>query len=1189
MRIQRVFFGRGVLLAISSMVLVVAGSRVMVQKAAAQSASPRSAVAQKRIGARITQAIDETNRVSLRGNVHPLARAEFDRGAVADSQPITRILLLLQRSPEQETALTQLMNEQVTKDSTNFHAWLTPEQFGKQFGPADADIQTVTNWLTSHGLQVSKLTKGRIAIEFSGTAAQVQRAFATEIHKFNVKGEDHFANISEPSIPAALAPVVRGVKALHTFRPKPFLRRVGTFRKNMQTGQVKPAFTFNDVNGTFYGVGPADFAAIYGINTTAQTGGGQSIAIVGQSNINLQDVCDFRAMFGLPAYQITSPPNAAPSCSAGSGPQLSVILNGEDPGLVPGDETESDLDVEWSGAVAPQAQIFFVTTETTITDFTFGVDASAIYVIDNNVAPVMSESYGACEAALGSGGNAFYNSLWQQAAAEGITVSVSAGDDGSAGCDDTSEQSAVNGTAVSGFASTPFNVAVGGTDFDQAGNQPAFWSANNTSGTQASAQGYIPEVPWNDSCAATGITGCASATSSSQNLNIVAGSGGPSNCATSSGSPPPPLGQGTGIACGGATPKPSWQTGLTPADNARDLPDISLFAADGLNASFYIICESDAIIPGDTNCNLTTFTSTSPFHDFLGVGGTSAGAPAFAGIMALLNQAKGGRQGNANPALYHTYSLAKTAGTVCASAASPAANCVFYDVAKGNISVACTAGAASSLFGTASLDCSNKTTSGFGAMATSTGGTTPAYAASAGYDYATGLGTLNVTNLLALWTSPARTASAATLSLSPTSITVDQQVTVSGTVTPNTATGIVTLFEGSTSGRVIDRFAVSGGSYGGATNGLTTFFPGGGGLTSNTYSVIAHYGGDGANAPSDSAPTPIAVAPQPSNTVVSFVTFDPSGNPILNTGSLSVPYGSAYILRIDVEPTTGNFAGQKCQSLSTGAILFACPTGTVTLTANGSPLNDLPNGQNVGASNKANLNDRGFAEDQPIQLAASATPYSIAAAYSGDSSYNPSTSAATNVTINKAPTTTTLGSSVSSITAGGSVTLTATVNSGSNGETLCGAGVTNPGTVQFMNGSTALTGTVTYTGVPPNFTTGAGASCTAVLSTTLSMLMPPTAPRNIRLFRWMLTWIVAVLLLILFLLSRRVLPAPKRRYGYAGLVLFACIAAGFAGCSSSNGGGGGGGGAHTDSITASYSGDANYASSTSAAVTISVH
>src|SRR6202049_3561279 len=354
--------------------------------AGAQTNAAQSNAEQKtRVPARVMDTVDDTNRTVLRGNVHPKARAEFDNGAVSDAQPVTRILLLLQRSAEQEAALRQLMEEQQSKNSPNYHAWLTPEDFGKKFGPADADVQTVTDWLTSHGFQNVKVTKGKTVVEFSGNAGQVRRAFATEIHKYNVNGEEHFANVSDPQIPAALSPVVRGVVALHNFRPKSFVHNAGTFKRNAKTGEVKPAFTFSDVNGTFYALGPADFAKIYNIPSAAN-GANQSIAIVGQSNINLQDVADFRNIFGLPANV----------------PQ--VILNGADPGLVLGDETESDLDVEWAGAVAPQVQIIFVTTQTSQTDFTAGVDASAQYIVDNNVAPVLSESYGFCEAGLGPAG-----------------------------------------------------------------------------------------------------------------------------------------------------------------------------------------------------------------------------------------------------------------------------------------------------------------------------------------------------------------------------------------------------------------------------------------------------------------------------------------------------------------------------------------------------------------------------------------------------------------------------------------------------------------------------------------------------------------------------------------------------------------------------------------------------------------
>src|SRR6266852_6096138 len=773
MRIEKTGLSRGVLA--GALLLALSCLQVGAQTPAAQSGADQ----QNRVAARVTETVDDTNRMVLRGNVHPQARAEFDTGVVADAQPVTRMLLLLQRSEEQEAALRQLMEEQQSKNSPSYHAWLTPDEFGKKFGPADADVQAVTDWLRSHGFQISKVSKGRTVIEFSGNVGQVRNAFGTEIRRYDVKGEEHFANVSDPQIPAALSPVVRGVVSLHNFRPKSFIHNAGTFRRNAKTGEVKPAFTFTDVNGTFYAVGPADFAKIYNINTTTATGAGQSIAIVGQSNINLQDVADFRNVFGLPANV----------------PQ--VILNGPDPGLVSGDETESDLDVEWAGAVAQQAQIIFVTTQTSQTDFVAGVDASAVYIVDNNVAPVLSESYGSCEANLQATGNAFYNSLWQQAAAEGITVVISAGDNGSAGCDPApapaNQNAATQGLAVSGFASTPFNVALGGTDFDDATNQTTFWNASNASGTQASAKGYIPETTWNDSCASTAKAGNVSgfcATVNSNGIDLVAGSGGPSSIYTT---------------------KPSWQTGF--GDSSRDIPDVSLFSSDAgptraPTKRFYIVCDSAPDISGDAGCNLTNFTTTAPFHDFQAVGGTSAATPTFAGIIALVNQKTGQRQGNVN---YVLYSLAKSENFANCNSSSftnptvpPPATCVFQDITKGNVSVACVGG---------SPNCNNTTSGQFGIMAV---GTTPAFNTATGYDLATGLGSVNVTNLLTAWTSPSRTASTTTLAIPSAAVTVDTAVAVNGAVTPSTATGIVALYKGNTAtGPVVDTFNLSGGTYSG--------------------------------------------------------------------------------------------------------------------------------------------------------------------------------------------------------------------------------------------------------------------------------------------------------------------------------------------------------------------------------------
>src|SRR5258708_7326572 len=525
--------------------------------AAAQTTGPQ---------ARVAAAVRNDQLVTLRGNVHPMARPANDRGLLPDQRPVTKIRMLLQRSAAQEAALQQLMAQQLDPKAPKYHAWLTPQEFGQQFGPADSDVEAVKSWLSSQGFTDLKVNNGKTLIEFNGTAGAVRNAFHTEVHWVTVRGEDHFATMQEPQIPAALGPVVAGVVGLHNFHPKPLSRRLGKFQRDMKTGQITPLFTYNDVNGTFYGVGPADFATIYNVPNgltaappaTKYDGTGQSIAIVGQSNVNVKDIQDYRTIFLVP-----NPLNFDAT---------HIILNGPDPGLVSGDEGESDLDIELAGAVAPNANIIFVTTQSTITDGGFGVDGSAIYVVDNNLAPVLSESYGICESALGASGNQFYSALWQQAAAQGISVVVSAGDNGSAGCDDPNTEQSIPTTnaaplAVSGIASTPFNIAMGGTDFDQATDQTTFWNTcttTNCTTATLSAKGYIPEITWNDSCAAGGTTsGCASASAStSTNRDIVAGSRGPS----------------------GVYAKPSWQsnaiTGM-PTDGHRDLPDVSLFASDG--------------------------------------------------------------------------------------------------------------------------------------------------------------------------------------------------------------------------------------------------------------------------------------------------------------------------------------------------------------------------------------------------------------------------------------------------------------------------------------------------------------------------------------------------------------------------------------------------------------------------------
>ena len=426
----------------------------------------------------ITQPVVESELTTLRGNTHPLAQPKFDVGAAPADLPLNRMLLVLKRSPEQEHALHTLLDDQQDKASPHYHKWLTPEEFGTQFGPADQDLQTVTGWLQLHGFAVNRVARGRSIIEFSGTEAQVEEALHTSIHKYAMNGEEHWANASDPQIPTALAPVVAGVASLNNFPRKPLSKIMGTYSPTTKhVTRPNPEFTLQgwncDQDNNCYAVGPADFGTIYNVQplwNSGVDGTGQTIAIVGETDIKLQDIRDFRQVFGLPAKDPT------------------VIYDGPNPGFQ-SDESEADIDVEWSGAIAPNATVNFVASESTET--TAGVDLSAIYIIDHNLAPVMSESYGECELGLGSSGNQFYSTLWSQAAAQGITVILASGDDGSNGC---TYAPAKYGLNVSGFASTPYNVAIGGTDFHDLLTPQQYWNLNNSTPTQESVKGYIPEL-----------------------------------------------------------------------------------------------------------------------------------------------------------------------------------------------------------------------------------------------------------------------------------------------------------------------------------------------------------------------------------------------------------------------------------------------------------------------------------------------------------------------------------------------------------------------------------------------------------------------------------------------------------------------------------------------------------------------
>jgi Pro-kumamolisin, activation domain/Bacterial Ig-like domain (group 3) len=1027
----------------------------------------------KPAAARITQAIDEANLITMHSKVHPLARPEFDRGVVADSLPMNQMLLVLQRSPEQETALRNLMDEQQTKNSPNYHAWLTPAQFGQRFGVADADVQKVAAWLSQKGFTGIKASPGNMFIEFSGTAGLVRTAFHTEMHNFMVNGEAHVANVSVPQLPAALAPVVAGIHSLHNFRKKSFMHFSQALATAKAEGKLKPGFG----NGAgLYAVGPGDFAKIYNLPPTsgagALNGSGQTIALVARSNIAVSDITQFGTGFGIANLTSFTAAN-------------NIIVTGPDPGIVQPDDGEATLDVEWSGAVAPGATILLVVSNNALTTFADGVDLSALYIVENNLAPIVSESFGLCEP---FSDNNFDINMWEQAAAQGMTVMVSAGDNGSASCDpDQDPNASTDGLAISGTASTPFNVAVGGTDFDDASNPTTYW--NNTAALET-AKGYIPEIPWNDTCASGATVGNVTGfctTVNQDGLDLVAGSGGASQVYV----------------------KPAWQslslTGM-PNDGSRDIPDVSLFAAvNSASNNFYVICLADSLSQNGQPCNLT---GSGTGYSYTGVGGTSAASPAFAGIIALVNQSlslpAGKGQGNVNYVLYPLAAAQQAAAgtkTACNSngATLPVAACTFNDVTKGNNSVACDGG-----FAAVGCSVTGAGTTGILLEAPVPPYTlnAPAWAATAGYDLATGLGSVNVANLVKNWTSITTGFLGSTTTITaPASVngthgaTVSFAITVaqkSGTAVPTGDVSLIASPPGSA------QVGIPGATI--AANGTVTiptdFLPGG-----TAYPVVAHYGGDGTFAASDSAPVSVTVAKEPSKVSAGLVTLDVnSGAPTYNV--TTAPYGSSYILFVNVTNNSGTPCVPPFPTTQGAAFpTTPCPTGTITLNDNGAPLKDFINTGSAN-TNTATLNTQGFAEDAQVQLIGGA--HSLVAGYGGDNSFSlcnspittplPACATAASVTISAATTSTGVtanGQSAVTVSAGSNVTLAATVTgfytsagACANGCASSGAGPT--GSVVFKNGTTTIATVPNVVPTAFNPVTGATAFSTATTSVAFS-------------------------------------------------------------------------------------------------------
>lgn len=774
---------------------------------------------------RVTGRIDENRRVRLAGQVHPLARAAFDRGPAPAGLPMEHIVLLLKRSPDQQQELDRLLEDLHDAGSPQYQKWLTPDEFGQRFGVSDDDLQTVTSWLTANGFQIDNIAKARNTVEFSGTAGHVRRAFGSAIRQYVVNGEAHWANADEPTIPAALAPVVEGFVSLNDFHSAP---QISTVDGPTPAGVPTPLMNFG---GGLHALSPADFATIYNIKPLYQAsvnGACATIAVLGRSNINIQDIVDFRGFFGLAA----NPPQ--------------VVVNGTDPGIVSkGEQMEATLDTTWAGAVAPNAAVKLVVSKSTNT--TDGIFLSERYVINNNLADIITQSFGACES-QNSGAASAISSLAQQAAAQGITFLVSSGDSGSAGCDDPNATTAQYGTSVNLMASTPYTIAVGGAQFNDSSNPSAYWSSANGAG-YGSALSYIPESVWNQSCAA-GSPGCTTA-------NIWAGGGGASILFA----------------------KPSWQAGVAgiPADGRRDVPDVSLTAS---SHDPYVVCMNGS-------CKSSQFYLVS---------GTSAAAPAFAGIMALARQRAGARLGLVNPTLYRL--AATQSAAQCDASGAPAASCIFNDVTAGNNAVPGEAG-----YGTASAT----------------------YPAGTGFDLATGLGSVNAYNLVSAWGAvPSIQSTVTTLSVSPATIPTGATATVTITVAPKSGTGTpagsVSLI--SSTGATLGSFTLSGG----AVTATVGNWPAG------TYTVIARYAGSPTFAASDSAAVSIAsgsAKPALNPTSVSF------GNVALGSSKAQnvtlANSGAATLTGISVS-IGGTNAGDYSQANNCGASLAPGASCAIAIT-----------------------------------------------------------------------------------------------------------------------------------------------------------------------------------------------------------------------------------------------------------------
>jgi pseudomonalisin len=721
--------------------------------------------------------VDPANRVPLTGHHPAWANAQNDVGAVPADLPIERLTIVLARSPQVEQAYTQFLKDQQDPASPDYHHWLTPVEIGKRFGVSSHDIHAVTVWLQSQNLHVDSISNSRERIVFSGPASSIASAFGAEMHYFTVGTEKRISITAEPQIPAALGQVIKSISGLYTVKlyPQHKSKTVQSSHASNRGTSAFPDATFCSGAVCSNIIFPADFAMIYNLNGVIGgiNGAGQTIAIVGRSRVCTADITNFAIQAAVTANipdAIVPPLGVDPGAAACSGSATQ-------------DQSEATLDVTRSGSVAQGATLDLVVSGDTATQD--GIQIAATYVVDTNPIPahIMSISFGGCEQQAGQGGVQIWDSLFKQAAGEGISVFVSSGDSAAAGCDQSfTTPPASQILSPNAICSSSYATCVGGTEFADSANPTQYWSSTNGNGFE-SALGYIPEGAWNEPLNA-------------QSAPQVAGTGG-------------------GVSAFIATPSYQTGTGVPNARAGRYTPDVAFSASehDG-----YFGC----LAAGGGSCVVVNHSFS--FEVFAG---TSAAAPDMAGIAALLNQKEGIAQGLLNPNLY-----------ILAAAPS---NGVFHDV------TVATSGVANCAVTTPSM-CNNSTPG-----PTSLTGGLSGYLVTAGYDEATGLGSINVANLLTNWVSTT-VPTTTTLAMSPASpVNAGTNVTLTATVKPSststkTPTGTVTFTDAKL------------GKLGTGTlnsSGVATLASSR--LAGASYSITATYGGDTNFSGSTSSPAPYDV------------------------------------------------------------------------------------------------------------------------------------------------------------------------------------------------------------------------------------------------------------------------------------------------------------------------------------------